>query len=342
MWRGVQGAQLHGLQRMSGVHMRLIHGRRTAIACVLTGALAGCIPTAPSPTLVLRQLGDKATRAGDAAVVVYVPAGAFRMGGTSELTRYARSLCREAAGDLAIATCGSAAFADEHPAHPVELSAFWVDRTEVTNGQYARCVDAGACAPPVETGSFTRLRYFGDPAFGSYPVVQVDWNQAAAYCAWAGARLPTEAEWEYAARGPENRLFPWGDTFDPELLNSCDRSCAGMSDPSYADGFPDTAPVGSFPAGMSWGGAVDMAGNVREWIADWYGPCTPEAALNPQGPIAGESKIPRGGSWYDTPDEVRSLNRGSNLPEYTHPKVGFRCAGDLLPSTIVPAPTGSG
>jgi formylglycine-generating enzyme required for sulfatase activity len=316
--------------------------RRAAIAGALIGLLAGCLPTPPGPSLVLRQPGDAATRAADAAVLVYVPAGAFSMGGTSEMTRYARSLCREAAGDLAIATCGAAAFSDEHPAHPVEISAFWIDRTEVTNRQYARCVDAGECVPPVETGSFSRLHYFGDPAFDDYPVVQVDWHQAAAYCAWAGARLPTEAEWEYAARGPENRLFPWGDTFDPALLNYCDRNCAGMSDPSYDDGFPDTAPVGSFPKGVSWVGALDMAGNVREWVADWYGAYTLEAVFDPQGPSTGESKIPRGGSWYDTPDDVRSLNRGANLPEYTHPKVGFRCASGLLTSTLVTAPAGPG
>jgi formylglycine-generating enzyme required for sulfatase activity len=306
------------------------------------GVLAGCLPTPRTPAPVLRQPGDTATRSADAAVVVYVPAGDFRMGGTSELTRYARSLCREAAGDLAIATCGSAAFADEHPAHPVELSAFWIDRSEVTNGQFARCVDAGACAPPVDAGSFTRLRYFGDPAFDAYPVVQVDWHQAEAYCAWAGARLPTEAEWEYAARGPENWLFPWGDTFDPARLNYCDRSCAGMSDPMHDDGFPDTAPVGSFPGGVSWVGAMDMAGNVREWVADWYGPYASEAALDPQGPASGESRIPRGGSWYDTPDDIRSLNRGANLPDYTHPKVGFRCANDPLSTMLVTGPAGSG
>ena len=309
--------------------MSLRPSHRAAIAILLLGVMAGCLPAPPTPSHSSHQMGDTATRPTDMAVLVYVPAGGFSMGGTSELTRYARGLCRDAAGDLAIATCGAAAFADEHPAHVVELSAFWIDRTEVTNGQYSRCVDAGACDPPVDPGSFSRSRYFGDPAFENYPVVQVDWHQAAAYCAWAGARLPTEAEWEYAARSPEGRLFPWGDTFDPALLNFCDRGCDGMSDPLHDDGFPDTAPVGSFPRGVSWVGAMDMAGNVREWVADWYGPYASEPAIDPQGPTSGESKIPRGGSWYDTPDDVRSLNRGANLPDYTHPKVGFRCASDL-------------
>ncbi len=310
--------------------MARMRSRGIGIAGLLIGLLAGCqsLPTASSLPIHLR--GDTATRAADGAVIVYVPYGAFTMGGTSELTRYARQLCQDAAGDLAIATCGTAAFADEHPAHPVELTAFWIDRTEVTNRLYARCVDTGACAPPVEAGSFSRPRYFGDPAFDDYPVVQVDWHRAAAYCAWAGARLPTEAEWEFAARGPENRLFPWGDTFDPARLNYCDQSCAGMSDPSFDDGFPDTAPVGSFPHGASWVGAMDMAGNVREWVPDWYGPYASEASVDPQGPASGESRIPRGGSWYDTPDDVRSVNRGANAPDYPHPKVGFRCAVDSL------------
>ena len=154
---------------------------------------------------------------------------------------------------------------------------------------------------PWSIGSFSRQSYFGDPAFADYPVVHVDWRRAAAYCAWADARLPTEAEWEYAARGPEDRLFPWGDIFDPTRLNYCDRSCAGMSDPSYDDGFPDTAPVGSFPQGASWVGALDMAGNVREWVDDWYGAYASEAAFDPRGPEFGRIEDPRGGSWYDTP-----------------------------------------
>lgn len=304
--------------------------RGALAAGVLLSLVSACQtppPATPSPT---QRPGETSMRASDGATLVFVPAGTFIMGGTSELTRYARQLCKDAAGDLAIAVCGTNAFADEHPAHPVELSGYWINQTEVTNRQYALCMDAGACAPPVEAGSFTRPVYFGDPTFDGYPVVNVDWSRAAAYCAWAGARLPTEAEWEYAARGPENRLFPWGDTFEPERLNYCDSSCPGLSDPSTNDGYPDTAPVGSFPQGASWVGAMDMAGNVREWVADWYGPYSLDAVIDPQGPESGESRIPRGGSWYDTPDDVRSVNRGANLPDYTHPKVGFRCAGDIL------------
>ena len=310
--------------------MARMRSRLVMIAGLMTGLLAGCQSIPSASSILIHDRGETARRAADDAVMVYVPDGAFMMGGGSPMTRYARQLCREAAGDLAIAVCGAAAFADESPAHPVELSSYWIDRTEVTNGQYRRCVDGGACTPPTDTGSFTRVQYYGDAGFDAYPVVQVNWGQAEAYCRWAGARLPTEAEWEFAARGPENRLFPWGDKFDSGRLNYCDVSCPGMSDPSYDDGFPDTAPIGSFPMGASWVGALDMAGNVREWVADWYGPYTSEASIDPEGPASGESRIPRGGSWYDTPDDVRSLNRGANVPDYTHPKVGFRCAVDSL------------
>ena len=285
----------------------------------------------PSGPSYVPQAGETRTRPADGAAMVFVPDGSFTMGSPSEQTRIARQLCRQASGpQLAIATCGLAAFSDESPAHLVELSGFWFDRTEVTNAQYELCVTAGACTPPLDSGSFTRPRYFGEADFDDYPVVQVTRGQAQAYCTWVAARLPSEAEWEYAARGPESRLFPWGDTFEPRRLNYCDRSCTGLSDPVHDDGFPDTAPVGSFPAGASWIGALDLAGNVREWVADWYGPYAAAPAVDPAGPTTGDSYIPRGGSWYDTPDDVRSANRGSNLPDYTHPKVGFRCAAGAV------------
>jgi formylglycine-generating enzyme required for sulfatase activity len=178
-------------------------------------------------------------------------------------------------------------------------------------------------------GSFTRDAYFGDSAFADYPVVWVTRNQAAAYCVWAGAMLPTEAQWEYAARGPESRTYPWGDEFDPTRANYCDVSCAsGVVDPSYNDGYPETAPVGSFPSGVSWCGALDMAGNVREWVADWFGYFGVEPLVNPAGPDEGETTIPKGGCWLDSPGDLRSSNRGQNTPDYTRHKVGFRCSSN--------------
>jgi formylglycine-generating enzyme required for sulfatase activity len=260
--------------------------------------------------------------------MVYVPSGEFTMGSNRDMAAYAYQLCRGACGELAIAVCRAAAFADEQPAHRVRLHALWIDRTEVTNGQYRMCVDAGTCVEPAERSSFTRANYYDDPAFLNYPVVNVDWNMASAYCEWAGARLPTEAEWEYGARGPESHIFPWGDTFDKMRVNYCDARCAGLADATHDDGFPDTSPVGAFSEGVSWAGGLDMAGNVREWVSDWLATYPRAEVENPVGPDAGEMKIPKGGSWYDTPDDVRSANRGGELPDYFRHNLGFRCGKD--------------
>jgi formylglycine-generating enzyme required for sulfatase activity len=261
--------------------------------------------------------------------MVYVPAGEFQMGSTLEQAKYALALCKASVEGSSLAICQASSFDDERPAHMVALDGFWIDQTEVTNGHYQRCVDAGDCLPPVETGSYTRERYYGAPAYDDYPVIWVTRPQAADYCAWAGGRLPTEAEWEYAARGPEGRLFPWGDEFDGTRLNYCDASCtAGMTDQAVNDGYPDTAPVGSFPSGVSWCGALDMAGNVREWVADWFAYYSKERQVNPTGPSSGHTHSPRGGCWLDTPEITRSANRGQNTIDYSRHKVGFRCAAD--------------
>lgn len=315
----------------------------TAMAIIVL-ILAGCSRTGPaarpapaytlalSPTSgPLHAITPTLTRPADQMMMVYVPAGEFQMGIDRDGFNYARQLCREYGGKEAIATCGQAVFTDEQPMHTVALDGFWIDRTEVTNEQYRRCVEANACKPPVESGSYTRKTYYGDSAYDDYPVVSVRWQQSVDYCAWAGGRLPTEAEWEYAARGPEGRIFPWGNTFDGTRLNYCDVNCKYCpSDEAVDDGYIDTAPVGTFPTGVSWCGALDMAGNVREWVAGWYGRYPSERQINPTGPPSGDSHVTRGGCWLDTPDDVRSTNRGGNRLDYTHPKVGFRCAAQKL------------
>ena len=277
-------------------------------------------------------LGDRQIRPTDGMVMVYVSSGEFNMGSSHEEVIYARELCRESVSqnDIHISVCSSAAYTNEQPAHSVRLHSYWIDQTEITNQQYSLCTNSGECTPPVELGSFTRDVYFADPEFANYPVVYVRWDQAAAYCQWAGGRLPTEAEWEYAARGPKSLIYPWGNTFDRYRLNYCDVNCpAGVIDSSFDDQYPETAPVGSYPEGASWIGALDMAGNVREWVADWYGYYTADRQENPQGATQGDGHIPRGGSWLDTPDDVRSANRGENSPDYTRHKVGFRCVVDI-------------
>ncbi len=244
--------------------------------------------------------------------------------------RYALQLCKQAKVSLGPGVCQGTSFANEMPIHTVKLDAFWIDLTEVTNRQYAHCLEEKACSPPSDTGSFTRESYFNDTAYSDYPVVWVTRDQAVEYCSWAGGRLPTEAEWEYAARGPESLTYPWGEDFEPSRANYCDASCsAGVIDPSYDDGYPETAPVGSFPEGASWCGALDMAGNVREWVVDWFGYFSVDPQVNPVGPDEGDAHIPKGGCWLDTPDDLRSSNRGENSPDYTRHKVGFRCVMDL-------------
>jgi formylglycine-generating enzyme required for sulfatase activity len=261
--------------------------------------------------------------------MVFVPGGEFRMGTDYLQAAYAREVCKAFNPEGGLAVCQATSFGDEAPAHMVTLDGFWIDRTEVTNRQYQGCVAVDGCDPPVEAGSYYRTEYYGNPEFDDYPVVWVTRDQAQAYCQWAGGRLPTEAEWEYAARGPKSWLYPWGNDFDGARLNYCDVNCdAGPSDPTVDDGYADTAPVGSYPSGASWVGALDMAGNVREWVADWYGYYMREPQVNPTGPTSGDATVPRGGSWLDLPSNIRSANRGGEPLDYTRHKVGFRCVTD--------------
>ena len=228
---------------------------------------------------------ERTTRlpSGTQVVQVLVPGGTFAMGSED--------------GD-----------SDERPIHDVTLDGFWIDRTEVTNAQYEECVAAGAC---------NRSGYADDSDFNGrdYPVVGVSWYDAKAYCEWAGGRLPTEAEWEYAARGPGAFTYPWGREFP-----ICLRTQFDLCDSA-------TIPVGSRPAGESWVGAQDMAGNVWEWVSDWYdsGFYQNSPRRSPQGPSSGGFKVLRGGSWIGYEQYVRSASRNFNDPTYSDDDVGFRC-----------------
>ena len=263
----------------------------------------------PGPTATAAPVQHVSPR--DGMIQIQIPAGTLHMGGYDVN-----------ADD------------DEEPRHDVIMKSFWMDQLEVTNGMYALCIQEGACPKDHPIFSQQRSDYFFNPEYRDYPVVSVSWEEAATYCQWAGRRLPTEAEWERAARGDDLRTYPWG--YEP---------------PSwvYANSgnlVHDTSRVGSYAAGASPYGILDMAGNVWEWVDDLYDDNYYQTAAteNPVGPtqVPGRYlRVIRGGSYQDNIMEIRVSNRGnfmgSNLsaPSYDPSrygpgsvKIGFRCAAD--------------
>lgn len=241
----------------------------------------------------------------DTAEMVLIPAGAFQMGCDS--SNPAETYC----------------YSDERPLHTVNLSAYSIDKYEVTNARYKACEDAGVCTPPGNVNSYTRSPYYSAAAYTDYPVIYITWVQAEAFCNWAGKRLPTEAEWEKVARGSsDTRKYPWGNA-------AIDCSKANFYDNGNGTGLcvGDTSRVGSYPSGASPYGVMDMAGNVREWVNDWYdgGYYSVSPGTNPQGPATGSFRVLRGGSWKYNGDYVRSAERGGNPPEVWDSVSGFRC-----------------
>lgn len=230
---------------------------------------------------------------------------------------------RVPAGRFAMGSPDAVGAADEHPRHTVTTKAFTIDRYEVTNARYRACVDAGSCAAPALPSSSRRESYFRNPEFDAYPVVHVSFEQATSFCKSDGGRLPTEAEWEMAARGAgeDLRTFPWGnETADCSKANMGGKqSCLG-----------DTDMVGRRAAGRSPTGAYDMAGNVWEWTADYYdaGYYAKSPAADPSGPEQGSLRVMRGGCWVSGEDSLRVSCRKAALPSTWAGNVGFRCARD--------------
>ncbi len=224
----------------------------------------------------------------DGMEMVFVPAGEFSMG--------------SGAND-------PSADADELPVHTVYLESFWIDKTEVKNSMYGKCVSDGACTPPA------RSRFYENEQYSNHPIIGVSWEQANAYCGWAGRRLPTEAEWEKAARGTDGRIYPWGN----------ESPTAGLA--NFDQHVNETTPVGSYPEGESSYGALDMAGNAWEWAMDGYSPdyysISPEKNPLSESPV--NRRVLKGGNWDSNADGIRSANRFWAFPGRNDTD-GFRCA----------------
>lgn len=260
-------------------------------------------PTIPPTTTPAPMLTGTGSR------MIYIPGGTFLMGddqGTSN---------------------------DQKPATLIRLDPFYIDETEVTNAAYTKCVDAGVCPRPDRAGATYYQSYFGDPAFNDYPVINVSWFDAQTFCEWRDARLPTEAEWEFAAGvdvvNETKYRYPWGDSFDGRKLNYCDTNCQRDDrDTDYDDGYRDTAPVGSYPDGRSPSGVYDMQGNVMEWVADWYAfrYYREMTDTNPMGPIDGQYRVIRGGAWTSPLGDLGVSVRSNFEPTVSQANLGFRCA----------------
>lgn len=298
-------------------------GRSGIILSVLAAlAVSGCAERPLGPG---SKAGQVAVNRADGARMVWVPAGEFAMGSTAEdVARLVRVNPRLNAESLAC----------EMPRRKVYLDGYWIYRTEVTVAQYRRFCEATDRPMP------------NPPDWGwkdNHPVVNVSWDDAAAYAAWAGGSLPTEAQWEKAARGTDARAYPWGEDWPPKarVANLPDAALASRAPElaqwndlgypvvkGYDDGFAQAAPAGSFRAGASPYGCRDMAGNVWEWCADRYSAtCYAKAPLkNPPGPSTGGMRVLRGGSWLNDDDgPFRCANRDHFYPDYRHFTYGFRC-----------------
>ena len=228
-------------------------------------------PTVPEPT------SDDQIRQQDEMRMVFIPQDVFQMGSSEIEIEVAIDLCYQH-----YHICNQWFYDREGPLHTISIGDYWIDQTEVSNAQYRLCVEAGVCEQPLDCNKGDPT--YSDPAKATHPVVCVNWEDALNYCHWVGARLPTEAEWEYAFRGDNRSIYPWGDRFDGNRLNYCDQNCAqNYADDDFDDGYPQTAPTGSFSNGVSWSGLLDMSGDVFEWVSDWFGEYTSESISNPIG-----------------------------------------------------------
>ena len=290
-------------------------------------------------------------RSKDGMTMIYIPAGEFEMGSSFF--------------ESVVLTNGRLfLFPDQRPKHTVYLDAFWIDQTEVTVEMFRKFIEATGYKTSAEKEGWGKPWAEGPEesewpktegvdwlhpqnpesiAQDDHPVVQVSWEDAMAYCRWVGGRLPTEAQWEKAARGTDGRRFPWGDEFNGTYLNYGDQRCPveRWRDTDYDDGYAYTSPVGSYPEGASPYGVLDMAGNVWDWTYDWYDEDYYENSpnRNPMGPESGRVRSMRGGAWYDGEPEgwVNCVVRHQNPSNDRYEDVGFRCVlpADKIKSKII-------
>jgi formylglycine-generating enzyme required for sulfatase activity len=248
--------------------------------------------------------------------MVLIRRGVFLMGSSGDEALHAYFLCHT---EPWAHRCDPSMFANEGPPRSITLSDFWLDRTEVTNESYQRCVDAAVCnAPPDGAGAAS----FRKP---QYPVTLVTWNDAQTYCRFRDARLPTEAEFEFAARGRGTRIYPWGNLYNSKVSN---HGRFGWDSSDDSDGYSTLAAVGSFPWGATPQGILDLAGNAAEWVNDHYqAPYDTRDTVNPQGPA--DPRLPRvvrGGSFESGAAWLRAAAREPIAENTRFPTVGFRCA----------------
>jgi formylglycine-generating enzyme required for sulfatase activity len=280
--------------------------------------LTNPIPTTTDSTPTASTVGETWIRPTDGMVMLYIPEGEFEIGSTESEIQAAVGECKRDRGQE---HCDISWFEDETPLHSVSLPAYWIDQTEVTNAQYAAFLneqdnqhEGGAYWLDIEE---SQIELVGDSfqpleGYAEHPVVEVTWYGARAYCKWIGGQLPTEEQWEYAARGPERNIYPWGDA---------EPTCALAN---YAECQGSTLPVGNLPDGVSWSGAKDMGGNAWEWAYNWYLPYPGNDIENEDyGKIF---KVIRGGSWNLEAYYMRTPQRNLEYtPDVSLEHIGFRC-----------------
>lgn len=276
--------------------MKKLSSQFPFIILILVIAASACAPSTGQST---------SSSPSSADTMVQIPAGAFTMGSSLD---QAMAECQKFRDD-----CQRDWYTAEGPAHSVDVPAFYMDKYETTNALYEACVTAGKCQPPRISSSASHPNYYGNAQYGNYPVINVNWDMAKTYCEWRGARLPTEAEWEKAARGTDGRTYPWGEGLDTTRANYFDSK---MGDP---------VAVGSYENGKSPYGIYDMAGNVWEWVSDWYD-AYPGGDPNASSDFGQKARVLRGGAWLDPGNSLHSTFRGELDPTHSFGNIGFRCA----------------